>query len=268
MWKYLIFLLFIPISSAHSHYRSPDTLTLRINFIIVQKSNGADNFQISDSLHMAYLQNSVERLNELYSFNLSIRSDSSCHARHTYNDSGIRFRLNQIIEIKNDRLWDNDQDKNWSRCPNRKKWYLLDLQDSLDGIIPKSEQGINLYLTVSKSDFNKNDFDSEIIEENFSQIACSMFPSSDSSDFSVVHFPNAYLKYLFMKQHPYEWSINKFGGGLAHELGHSLGLVHDKSCHNIMNGAGRAKRKNLNDIQVEKARNNILNKNLKKYLDN
>ncbi|QNL21576.1 hypothetical protein HZR84_06375 [Hyphobacterium sp. CCMP332] len=267
MWKYLTLLFFISSLSATSHSRSFDTLTLRINFIIIQKNDGGDNFQLGDSLHMAYLKNSVERLNQLYSFKKSVYDDSTCNVRHTYKDSGIRFRLSQIIEIKNDSLWDNDQDKNWSRCPNRKKWYLLDLQDSLDWIIPKSEQGINLYLTVSKSDFNKNDFEGESIEENFSQVACSMFPSSDSSDFSVVHFPNAYLKYLFMKQHPYEWGINTFGGGLAHELGHSLGLVHDKTCNNIMNGAGTVKRKNLNDIQVEKARNNILHKNLKKYIE-
>ncbi len=244
-----------------------DTLELRVNFIIIQKSDGSGNFNAEDSLHNDYLNRSIKQLNDLYAFKYSLFPDSTCLKNHNYKDSGIRFKLNKIMEIQNDSLWDNDQDKNWSRCPNRKSWYLLNLQKQLDSIIPTSEQGINLYLTVSQSDIQKVYSRADTIEGDFSQIACSMFPSSDSSDFSVIHYPNAYLKFLFMQQFPYEWGIGTFGRGLAHELGHSLGLSHTKSCNNIMDGAGTIKRKNLNDNQVEKARKNIQNTNLKKYLD-
>lgn len=262
----ILLLLFLLIAK-ESFSGEFDTLTLRINFIIIQKSDGNGNLDADDSLHLDYLKQSTFRLNELYAFKKRFLPDSSCHGEHSMKDSGIRFKLNQVIEIKNDSLWDNDQDKNWSRCPNRRKWYLLDLQKQLDSLIPDSEKALNLYLTVSKTDMDKMNSEKDTIKDDFSQVACSMFPSSDTTDFSVVHHPNAYLKYLFMQQFPYEWGYATFGRGLAHELGHSLGLSHLRTCNNIMDGAGTVNRKNLTDYQVEKARKNITNTNLKKYLE-
>lgn len=264
--------LFIPffiliITHSHSRAISNDTLVLRINFIFIQKSDGTGNFIKEDSLQNDYLNKAVERLNDLISLKLKTVPRSDCISNHTLNDSGIRFRLNKILEVKNDSLWDNEQDRNYKHCPDRRRWYLLKTQQILDSLLEPEDQGINIYFTVSAKhhDYVINAVDT--IEERFPQFACSMFPSKYLKDFSVVHFPNSYLKYLFMKQFPYEWGYGTLGRGLAHELGHSLGLQHVKTCGNIMDGKGTTNRKNLTDSQIELARKNILSTNLSRYLD-
>ena len=264
----IILPLFILISSIKGLNAEPeDTLSLRINFILLQKSNGEGNFRLIDSLNMDYLNKSVEHLNNLYAFKRRAFPDTSCGRTHSYADSKIRFRLNKVIEIMNDSLWDNEQDKNWKNCPDRQRWYLLRLQKELDSTLNKENPGINIYLTVSATFYDYVINCEDTIEEKFPSHACSMYPSNNLNDFSVVHMPNTFLKYLFMQQFPYEWGWGTLGRGLAHELGHSLGLSHVYSCNNIMRGSGSTQRKSLDDRQVDKARNKILNTNLLKYLD-
>ncbi len=246
---------------------SEELLTIRINFILLQKNDGSGNFNENDSLHLTFINNSVQRLNELYALEHRNIPDSSCLSNHTFADSGIRFRLHKIIPIRNDNLWNNDNDKNWSKCPDRKKWYLVGLQNELDSVLPDQDKGINIYLSVSECHYNENILAFDSCAGNFSEVACSMFPSTDTNAFSVLHYPNVFLKYHFMKDYPSQWAYGTFGRGLAHELGHSLGLTHVKSCNNIMDGAGSVNRKNLSDRQIELARKNIKSSNLKRYLD-
>lgn len=244
-----------------------DTLRLRINFIIIQKEDGSANFDTARQDHMQYLGDAVQILNDAYAFKYRKLKDSSCMAKCTYQDSGIRFRHHKTVIIRDDSLWNNDLDINYHKCPNRNRWLWLGLQRHLDSIISAEDKGINIYFTVSKKQFEIQDTVTGYNYDGFLQSACSMFPSMDSTEFSAVHHPNAFLKYRFMQNHPYQWGVGSLGRGMAHELGHSLDLRHVYDCDNIMNNRGSKGRTSLQDSQVDLARKKIFSTNLIQYLD-
>lgn len=262
----IIFLSLVHLGIAQEAY--PDTLTLRVNFILLQKEDGSGNFDTSNAEHMQYFEDVMYVVNDLFSLNRRIgKIDTACYADQQFKDSGIRFRLNKIISYQNDSLWNNEHDKNASKCPSRKNWYLLGLQNHLDSIIPPEEQGINVYFSTTECNYNDQILGLDSCSIPQFNAACSMFPSEREEDFSVIHSPNVYLKYEFMKDYPYEWGVTTFGKGLAHELGHSLYLFHYGKCQNLMNTASAKERFNLEDHQIKRARNAALNLNIKKYLD-
>jgi hypothetical protein len=240
---------------------------MRINFIIIQRADGSANFDTANQAHMQYLEDAVLRLNEAYAFKYRDLKDSMCLAKCRYEDSGIRFRVHKILIFRDDSLWNNDLDINYHKCPSRTRWLWLGLQRHLDTTLAVEDKGINVYLTVSEKHFLIQDTIPDYHYEGFPQSACSMFPSNDTTEFSAIHHPNAFLKYRFMQNHPYQWGIGTFGRGMAHELGHSLGLRHVFSCENIMDNHFKKGRTGLDDAQVEYARRKILSTNLKQYLD-
>jgi hypothetical protein len=265
MKRFLFLFLFVVSLSIHA--QDFDVLTLRLNIILLQKNDGSGNFNKNDSLHMDFFQKSVEKLNEFYAFDHRQEMDSICEEKSKYRDTGIRFRLNEVLEIRDDYYWNNDNDKNWCMCPSRTNWYLLPLQKKLDSVTSKEEKALNIYLSVSECNYNDIILKGDSCEKKLSKVACSMFPSKDSTTFSLYHSPNAFIKYEQMNAHPYYWSYGTFARTMAHELGHNLGLTHVKTCDNIMNGGGSVNNRVLTDVQVEKARQNILKSNLKQYLD-
>ncbi len=231
--------------SFYAQQPSSNVKYVRINFIFVQKDDGTGNFNENDSEHTQIIDDIIASMNMKMS-NLNI---NSCGG--TLTDTKIQFVANKIYK-KNSYYWNNDNDLNLYKCPNRGDWYLKSLADEIDSD-PNIPLGIDIFFTVGNNSYINNVLNcTPSTVYTGCNYACSLFPSDNFNDGSYIHMPDSYAKYYWMKNSAvfqyntpwingvYTWYVNGMAVLLIHELGHSLDLYHEYSCpnHNIMDPSG------------------------------
>lgn len=218
---------------------------VRINFVFVQKDDGTGNFNENESEHTQIFDDIITSMNSKMA-NLNV---NSCGG--TLSDTKIQFVANKIYK-KNSYYWNNDNDLNFYKCPDRENWYLKNLADEIDSD-PNIPLGIDIFFTVGNNAYTNNVLNcTDTTVYSGCDFACSLYPTDDINDGSYIHMPDSYAKYYWMKNSAvyqyntpwingvYNWYVNGMAVILIHELGHSLFLNHEYTClnHNIMDPSG------------------------------
>lgn len=214
--------------------------------------------------------------------------DDKCYKGDDFvEDTKIRFKLNEVIEWKDDYFANLD---NGGSCPNESSWYL----NKLDSVIfsnPKYERAINIYFPNS---FESHDYlhsGKDSVEFGYTKPACSQLPSKRKLvRSSKVCQPNSHNKIFWMKNYAikdpkinkkglkweggmYHWFIAPLAEGLAHELGHSMGLMHGNEHHgrnrcsvSIMNQSHTSARNYLPPTEIGKMHRCMRMTNIREFL--
>ncbi len=252
---------FIPDCSSQSpYYSSPlenlpsleaDFLTVKVNFIILQRNDGTGNFQDIPE-HRDFLNSAVGWANgRMRTLDLN---DPNCQSPDNRIDTKIRYDVNLVFyqdPTLDNFFWNRDNCNSDDCCPAEPNWYL----NPLDEIIrndPNIPLGINYYLTTSETQMN------EILDENGDCIAnedtdlpeggsCGEFPSRTNLTLSSrVHGPNYWLAYEYRKncEEVYGGTFDDTEGWLKadlsyylrHEVGHNYLLFHRCGVNATCNG--------------------------------
>lgn len=216
---------------------------VRVNFVFLHKQNdGLGNFVSGNQEHETIINELVSQINTVYS-NLSNPSDSNCHVTDGFiSDTKIRIVPN-IIHYTDPYYWNNENDPD----PICSTAWL----DSLDEQIvnnPSIEKAINIYFTENATEFNNLVVYQNTQDPPATIVGCSYPPNlNDLVRSSRIHMPGVFSKYYWMKNYaptvynePWDttihgWFITSVGNQIAHELGHSLSLMHVIPCqYNLM----------------------------------
>jgi hypothetical protein len=217
--------------------------TIRINIIFLRKNDGTGGFQQNNTSHQQWVNDLIVGLNECYS-NIPNDFNSQCY-NGSYGvlfDSKIRFDINIVYE-NNSTAWNNN---NKCICPDETNYHLQTLNNQIaqNSSVPR----LNIFYTEDELAYNDiviNQHCQFTDSLTFQSISCSQFPDNSNFNFNQnVHMRNEFIKYYWMMNcvannsmndpnlsndppstsEAYDWL--KQGRFLAHELGHSLNLMH------------------------------------------
>lgn len=268
-----------------------NSIPVRINLIFVQTDDGEYNFQKDNLDHQLYLDEAINQLNTIYA-NLQQDADTPyCYVGNSFiSDTKIRFEDHRYY-IRDSYGWNNNihyDELHGFNCSTN-IWYLnyLDSQIVACDTIPR---GINIYFTEDEYFFNMYLYE-DTTNYKGKLGYCSQFPSySNMNASSRIHMPDYYSLYwckVFL-QHPnateseHESLRTEFAGwlarSLAHELGHSLDLRHNRSnedltnddyklCKNsIMQQSGSGKHNFLSPFKIGIAHYALMGSNVQRFI--
>jgi len=223
-------------------------LKVRLNLIILQRKNGAGNFQ-DNAVDRGFLRNMINVTNGVY-------ADLTNRNEEYYPGQNLPFLSNAKIEFipnvifRQDEVgWNNRNDTNWAGVPYLSGWYLDSLDQQIFGsdTLPKA---INLYFTTDGQLHEQmvvlgttTDYDHLVF---FKQHAASEIPVTQSraqpyGKYHTMrcHIGNVWLKLWWKRKvlHEEDWTMEyEVGESIAHELGHLMGLNHtfDAQKHALM----------------------------------
>ena len=239
--------------------------TISLRFVILQKA-GSDPKNFANNMEdINYLQSLVYDVNFMFeNMQSNINSDPSCSPYlPQLNDSRIRFSLDAIDFVIDDNGWNCSYNssgfcQNYQNCPNASHYLItnhgVDLHKSINVFFVEDEcffGAIGDYNGTKYDCFNdfesfadayNNSIDDANCGKNGSH-GCSWFPSKDFSsiDASSVILNNLNARYRYDKYH--DCYLNSNVELLAHELGHSMFLIHSEpnGCNNFMTYKGSNK---------------------------
>ena len=263
--------------------------TIRINYIIPQKTDGTGNFSEEDEDAMFLFAHSLKTINKLWS-EFEPPKDPDCYPGDDFvPDSHIRFELNEIIFVQDDFYWNAD---NGSGCPHGGSWYLNALDDELREN-PKYANAINIYMPNMPEVYTALVVDRTNLDSPKGKSPCSELPSYKELDRSSrICAAGGYNKYWWMKNvvpgseqynpKKYPWSpvIRNWMTGssehtMAHELGHSMGLSHANEYHgrnkcdeSIMHQGHGQPHNYLQPTELGKIHRNLRMSNIREFMVN
>jgi len=234
-----------------------DPLTVKVNFIILQRNDGTGNFQDIPE-HRDFLNQGVGWANgRMRTLDLF---DPNCQSPDNRIDTKIRYDVNLVFfrdPTPDNFFWNRDNCNSDNCCPVETNWYLNPIDDIIHAD-PNIPAGINYYLTTSETQMN------EILDENGDCIAtvdtdlpdggsCGEWPSlTDLSLSSRVNGPNYWLAYEYRKNceevyggtwdNTRSWLLSDLSYYLRHEVGHNYrmghrcGVVPTCNGNNVMTG--------------------------------
>lgn len=244
--------------------------TVRVNIIVLQKSDGTANFHEDSTNHTKFLGDCINWVNwYMWAIKKKVHTDSG--VVEVSNDSKIRYKLNKIHYVKNDYYWNTDNEGKPYGCPDPdfEKWWLYDLQRELIDSTFKVDSAVNLYLSVSATKYDSWLTDSVFrLNPNIRDVWCSRQPSDNLKKEAVINGKNLYLDYLWRKvdlKNAAFYASKTF----AHELGHLLfkSFVHENDFKNLMHSDYDNVLNYLSDKQLQEAHENLFNTNMKKYTE-
>ncbi len=261
--------------------------TIKVNYVIPQKSDGTGNFSEDDEDVIYLFEHSFKTINKLWS-KLKEPEDKDCYPHDDFlNDTFIRFELNEVIFVQNDHYWNAD---NGSGCPNNNNWWLNELEEEIRQN-PKYDNAINVYMPNLPEVYQELVIDRTLVDQPDGKSPCSELPSnSDLNRSSRINMAGGFNKYWWMKNvvptsetynskgYPWNPSIRSWLTGssehtLAHELGHSMGLSHANEFHgrnkcdeSIMNQGFGKPHNYLQPTEIGKIHRNLRMSNIRNFL--
>jgi hypothetical protein len=246
---------------------------VRLNFVFLQRNDGTGNFSETNPDDQQMITDIIAQMNVKMT-NLNI---ASCGGVNSH--SKIQFEVNRIY-IRDEYLWNNDNDQNGYKCPDRVNWYLKNKAVEIDND-PTIPKGIDVFFTDGLTAYTANVINNSSTYQGV-HYACSMIPSYNFDDGSYVHMPDSYIKCFWMKNWAtiqygqpwipvvYSWFVGGMAGTLIHELGHSFDLTHELTCanHNIMDpsGSNSSLHDYLSDIQLSRIHRTLAVTNVRKFV--
>jgi len=262
-----------------------EPIKVRVNFIILQKSDGTGNFQDNQE-HRDFLNDWVDYCNEVFA-NTWWGSDDGCYP--AASDALVEVIPNFVFlpdPSTDDFYWNNLNGNTIYNCPSRSSWWLNPLDDILNND-PTIPRGVNVYMTMDADIYHQFITIGSISDpEDASGVWCSEQPVVGDFDApSRIHIPNLYLSYYWFKNNligsnnePFsvtrEWLVNS-GATVAHELGHSFigEYIHfgDRSSENcsdhLMTRQGDiGLRRSLRDKDVQFIHRSFVHSNLRQFI--
>lgn len=264
-------------------------ITLNVNVIILKRDKTSkSNFDLSDPEEKKLLEDYFERTNTSWSKFYQPDNVTGCYTgTDFYPDSKIRFKY-YYHEIIDPKAWDfrtsgGDLElKKYSNVLPAKNWYLTYLDQQIYND-PKFKKGINVYLPVDGREFDTY-LKNKSKNYKLNNIQAAQLPSTvDLKATSSIFAPNRYLKYLMHRyqstiennttwEKTREWHIGD-AVGLAHELGHTLGLTHSNTYHganqcqySLLSQNWQHARNYLQPTEIIKAHKNLRESNLIQFV--
>ncbi len=232
---------------------SAQPLTLRVNWVILQRDDGTGNFNMNDPEEAQLFQDFMTTANNAFmNIQRPDANDTKCYqpGADFMPDTKIRLQ-SKIVVIRNTFAW-NYLNSGSDAVANGTGWglgmspgfgfYLKPIEDSLNASLPKGEKAVNIFFPVHGGNFDYVNTTHDATGK-YTSTAGGQFPDSDNLQrSSAITWPDSYLKYIYQRYvstvnygQPWiptvrNWTLGDYRAVL-HELGHNLDLNHSNEYH-------------------------------------